>query len=169
MSWTRMYKISRYISYLLFIFWAHRLDCLIWGSDNKATYLQSLCQSFVAQDMFLFTLYCRHVFLCLGPNVPTTPIMAIDCQQCLPLSVVQLKGKHYRKPHCRNGVVDTFGSSKFNLRHFQPQTFQPHRGLGLIIWLKSLVESRVDKSRVEKSRVGMSCNLSEGRRWKGEE
>ena len=32
----------------------------------------------------------------------------MECQQCLPLSVVQLKGKHYRKPHCRNGVVDTF-------------------------------------------------------------
>ena len=28
---------------------------------------------------------------------------------CLPLSVVQLKGKHCRKPHCRTGVVDTFG------------------------------------------------------------
>ena len=30
-------------------------------------------------------------------------------RQCLPLSVVQLKGKHCRKPHCRNGVVDTLG------------------------------------------------------------
>ena len=26
----------------------------------------------------------------------------------LPFSVVQLKGKHCRKPHCRNGIVDTF-------------------------------------------------------------
>ena len=43
------------------------------------------------------------------PNVPTNPIMAIGCRQCLPLSVVQLKGKPCRKPHCRNGVVDTFG------------------------------------------------------------
>ena len=25
------------------------------------------------------------------------------------LSVVQLKGKHCRKPHCRDGVVDMFG------------------------------------------------------------
>ena len=33
----------------------------------------------------------------------------MGCRQCLPLSVVQLKGKHCRKPHCRNGVVDTFG------------------------------------------------------------
>ena len=38
-----------------------------------------------------------------GPNVSTTPITAMGCRQCLPLYVVQLKGKH-----CRNGVVDTF-------------------------------------------------------------
>ena len=25
------------------------------------------------------------------------------------VSVVKLKGKHYRKPHCLNGAVDTFG------------------------------------------------------------
>jgi hypothetical protein len=43
-----------------------------------------------------------------GSNVSTTPITAMGCQQCLPLSVVQLKGKHCRKPHCHNGVVDTF-------------------------------------------------------------
>jgi hypothetical protein len=30
-----------------------------------------------------------------GPNVSATPIMAMGCRQCLPLSVVQLKGKHY--------------------------------------------------------------------------
>ena len=39
-----------------------------------------------------------------SPNVSTTPITAMGCWQCLPLSVVQLKGKH-----CHNGVVDTFG------------------------------------------------------------
>jgi hypothetical protein len=32
----------------------------------------------------------------------------MGCRQCLPFGVVQLKGKHCRKPHCRNGVVDTF-------------------------------------------------------------
>ena len=42
-----------------------------------------------------------------SPNVSTTPITAMGCEQCLPISVVQLKGKHCRKPHCRNGVVDT--------------------------------------------------------------
>ena len=30
-------------------------------------------------------------------NVSTTPIMAMGCRQCLPLSVVQLKGKHCKK------------------------------------------------------------------------
>ena len=48
-----------------------------------------------------------------SPNVSTAPITAMGCRQCLPLSVVQLKGKHCRKPHCRNGVVDTFGHSTF--------------------------------------------------------
>ena len=44
-----------------------------------------------------------------SPNVSTTPITTMGCRQCLPLSVVQLKGKHCQKLHCRNGVVDTFG------------------------------------------------------------
>ena len=42
------------------------------------------------------------------PNVSTTPIMAMGSRQCLPLSVVQLKGKHYRNPNCPTGVVDIF-------------------------------------------------------------
>ena len=36
-------------------------------------------------------------------------LTAMGCQQCLSLSVVQLKGKHCRKPHCNNWVVDMFG------------------------------------------------------------
>ena len=48
----------------------------------------------------------------------------MGCQQCLPLSVVQLKlkVKHCRKPHCPNGVVDTFGLFIFlakNQSHMQ--------------------------------------------------
>ena len=31
----------------------------------------------------------------------TTPIMAMGCWQCLPLSVIQLKGKH-----CQNPIVE---------------------------------------------------------------
>ena len=45
----------------------------------------------------------------LSPNVSTTPITVVECRQCLLLSIVQLKGKHCRKPPCRNGVVDAFG------------------------------------------------------------
>ena len=47
------------------------------------------------------------------PNVSTTPITAMGCWQCLPPSVVQLK--HCWKPHCRNGIVDTFGHSHNHL------------------------------------------------------
>ena len=43
-----------------------------------------------------------------GLNVSTTPITAMGCRQLLPLSIVQIKSRHCRKPHCRNGVVDTF-------------------------------------------------------------
>ena len=57
--------------------------------------------------------------LCL--NVSTTTTMAMGCWQCLPLSVVQLKGKHCRKPHCRNGVVDTFGKSHLLQRNRQTE------------------------------------------------
>ena len=37
------------------------------------------------------------------------PITTMGCRQYLPLSVVQVKSKHCRKPHCRNGVADMFG------------------------------------------------------------
>ena len=49
-------------------------------------------------------------------NVSTTPITAMGCWQCLSLSVLQLKGKHCRKPHCRNGVVE----STLNVDTFRP-------------------------------------------------
>jgi hypothetical protein len=62
---------------------------------------------FVFQNKEPNLLLFEEIGLC--SNVSTTPIMAMGCRQCLPLSVVQLKGKHCRKPHCRNGVVDTFG------------------------------------------------------------
>ena len=56
------------------------------------------------------SLYAFSKPLCL--NVSTTPITAMGCRQCLRLRVVQLKGKHCRKPHCPNGVVDTLGCLK---------------------------------------------------------
>ena len=54
------------------------------------------------------------------PKVSTTSITAIGCWQCLPLSVVQLKGKHCQNPHCHNGVVDTFEHWKPNFLNFRP-------------------------------------------------
>ena len=52
-------------------------------------------------------------------DVSTTPIMAMGCCHCLPPSVVQLKGKHCQKTHCRNGVVGMF-------EHTQYTWFLPH-------------------------------------------
>ena len=59
--------------------------------------------------------------------------------QCLPLCVVQLKGKHCRKPHYPNGVVDTFGDCQFLagcwlLYHWQTRV-QPNLGRFLPIWV----------------------------------
>ena len=48
-----------------------------------------------------------------SPNVSTNAIRVMGCRQCLPLSFVQLKGKHCRKPHCCNAVVDMFGYTWF--------------------------------------------------------
>ena len=56
-------------------------------------------------NVYLLIMYIGTGF---SRNVSTTPIMAMGCWQCLPLIAVQLKGKHCQKPHCRNGVVDTF-------------------------------------------------------------
>ena len=36
----------------------------------------------------------------------------MGCRQCLPLSGLQLKGKHCRKPHCCNGVVENIRLGK---------------------------------------------------------
>ena len=44
-----------------------------------------------------------------GPKVSTTPITKMGCQQCLSISVVQLKGKHCQIPHYRNEVVCSVG------------------------------------------------------------
>ena len=43
-----------------------------------------------------------------SPNWSTTSITTMGCRQCLPPGVVQLNGKHCRKFHCRNVVVDMF-------------------------------------------------------------
>ena len=48
----------------------------------------------------------------------------MGCRQFLPHSVAQLKGKHCRKPHWRNGVVDTLGPSFHRSMH-QKQHYWP--------------------------------------------
>ena len=50
----------------------------------------------------------------LGLNVSTSHIMEMGCRQCLPLSVVKLKGKQCRKSNCLNGVVDMFSHGLSN-------------------------------------------------------
>ena len=69
--------------------------CIISKFKDKQTISCQCLQS----DCFVMTM-CQ--------KVSTTTVTAMGCQQCLPLSVVQLKGKHCRKPHCRNGVVVTY-------------------------------------------------------------
>ena len=41
-------------------------------------------------------------------NVSTTPLMAMGCQQCLPLGVIQLKGKHCYSLNLANQNVESF-------------------------------------------------------------
>ena len=53
----------------------------------------------------------------------------MGCWQCLFLNVVQLKGKHCQKPHCRNGVVDMFRHRLFS----KIKDAQYNRFLGLKI------------------------------------
>ena len=75
----------------------------------------------------LFT-YVAKKYLLL---IYSTTITAIGCWQCLPFSVVQLKGKH-----CRNGVVDTFGQylKRSNDRNLQrPKPFFLQIGLSVSI------------------------------------
>ena len=71
---------------------------------NYNTILQGVPEYFLPkQNLFLDV-----IFLIYGLIISTTPNTAMGNWQCLHLSVVQLKGKHCRKPHCRNGVVGTF-------------------------------------------------------------
>ena len=78
------------------------------GFSDFATALHS----FIWAYSFMKFAQNNHPTLLFGPtcpNVSRTPITAMGCRQCSSLSVVQLKGKHCQKPHCGNGVVDTFG------------------------------------------------------------
>ena len=64
-------------------------------------------------------------------NVFTTPVTGMGCQQRLPLCVVQLKGKHYRKPHCHSGIVGTFELRMSEYTNLYSQ-FSKHNNVGLV-------------------------------------
>ena len=104
------------------------------------------------------------------PNVSTTPVTARGCRQCLPLSVVQLQGKHCRKPHCRNRVVDTFRPwvpcPCFPLiNHYyykKSKTLYPNPkylfGIGIWIWATKNLGSCV-RSLCQRSSAGMTMRI----------
>ena len=71
-------------------------------------------------EFALQALHNRQICLCL--NVSATPITTMPCRQCLPLSVVRLKGKHSQKTHCLNGVVECC-------------SWNPNLGRKLIFWI----------------------------------
>ena len=91
-------------------------------------------------------------------------------RQCLPLSVVQLQGKHCRKPHCRNGVVDTFRPwvpcPCFPLiNHYyykKSKTLYPNPkylfGIGIWIWATKNLGSCV-RSLCQRSSAGMTMRI----------
>ena len=93
---------------MLYVSWERNTQNHLYPINNKSILTQ--CVEMKSEVAFIFLqkaeLQCPSG---LSLNVSTTPITAMGCRQWLSVSVVQLKGKHYRKPHCRNGVVDTFG------------------------------------------------------------
>ena len=74
----------------------------------------------------------------LGPNVSTTPIMAMECRQCLSLSVFQLKGKHCRNPVAVMGLqirldINNYKSGqKFDLLGQNKCIYFPNNPIGLL-------------------------------------
>ena len=84
------------------------------------SHTQILFTEFTSRELNLLSefssLLMKKLLATLGPSVSTTPITTMGCRQSLLLSVVQLKGKHCRKPHCGNGVVDMFELGTIHLR-----------------------------------------------------
>ena len=92
---------------LLSRFWSERWDFIFFGTvffQFLSNCLWPWCEALVSFE----TKYCYSILKYLCPNVSTTPIMTMGCRQRLHPSVVQLKGKHCHKTHCRIGLVDTF-------------------------------------------------------------
>ena len=70
----------------------------------------------------------------------------MGCRKC----VVQLKGKHYQKTHCRNGVVDTSGHSGFTAsseREIWPEVSTSFFQFVLLIDLECLMKTQVQEIR----------------------
>ena len=82
---------------------------MLWPTNKKCTILFCVWLVLLGQHGWhtIFWLWKQRA-LKHRSNVSTTPITAMGCQQHLPLSVVQLKGKHWWKPYCGNGVVHMF-------------------------------------------------------------
>ena len=104
--------------YYSWLYW----NCIIRGpfssfewkqNSNTATQYEawSFFEHIIVYYIFVnyFVNYFIVMFWRLSPSVSTSPITAMGCRQCWPLSVFQLKGKHCRKANYRNGVLDTFG------------------------------------------------------------
>ena len=94
----------------------------------------------------------------------------MGCQQCLPPSVVQLKGKHCRKPHCRNGVVDTF--QQYLLRSFSDLKRQTE--LHYVGWAKNKLNwfwchypliTYLSFFKISKAIRHWSCSKNQNKKW----
>ena len=83
------------------------LHCIAVGQMQRRLYIPlSSRRILVIQAIFFMILSKMSASDSL--NVSTTQITAMGCRQCLPFSVVQLKGKYSQKPHfwnpqCCNG------------------------------------------------------------------
>ena len=73
-----------------------------------------------------------------SPNVSTTPITAMGCQQCLPLSVVQLKVNIAQKPIAIMGLQTRSGQVSL-LSGF---TSKPIAQLVKVVWNNQLAKLR---------------------------
>ena len=126
-------KISLIWLSLTFIQKVHKSQSISQFSDFLFFSIENITLgTFFGIDIF-DNFYFQNLLLCsifwqpysLLPKWSTTPIMAMGCRQCLPLSIyLKLIGKHWQKPHCHNGVVDHLGPC--------PQTSTPEVTLNYI-------------------------------------
>ena len=107
-----------FVIYYLSRDWSTWVECAPRFHNGLKFFLKNQCHFYMYQCFHVFhyqnknetfsVMLYRKKWKSLCRNVSTIPITAMGCQQCLPLSVVQLKDKHCWKLHCRNGVLDKF-------------------------------------------------------------